>query len=170
MSYLTFNKLNNMSQSIQKSLNENYQFSTSNTVFLSHRHDDEQEVKQAVGFLAQFGQRTYVDWLDHSMPSQTSSETAQKLKQRINRSNKFVLLATPGSIRSIWIPWELGLADGVKGLNKIAILPLVKNEGTWDEREYYGIYNYIEQSYDGNWYVIKQGESRGVHLANWFES
>lgn len=60
------------------------------------------------------------------MPSQTSSETAQKLKQRINRSNKFVLLATPGSIRSIWIPWELGLADGVKGLNKIAILPLVK--------------------------------------------
>ncbi|SFM12401.1 hypothetical protein SAMN03159341_11744 [Paenibacillus sp. 1_12] len=45
MSYLTFNKLNNMSQSIQKSLNENYQFSTSNTVFLSHRHDDKEEVK-----------------------------------------------------------------------------------------------------------------------------
>lgn len=170
MSYLTFDKLNNMSQSIQKSLNENYQLSTSNTVFLSHRHDDKEEVKKAVGFLAQFGQRTYIDWLDHSMPSQTSSETAEKLKDRINRSNKFVLLATPRSIQSIWIPWELGLADGVKGLDRIAILPLMYKDTRWDEREYYGLYNYIEQVADGRWGVFKQGIEKGVTLESWLES
>jgi hypothetical protein len=170
MSYLTFNKLNNMSQSIQKSLNENYQFSKPNTVFLSHRHNDKEEVRKAVGFLAQFGQKTYIDWLDHSMPSQTSSETAEKLKQRINGSNKFVLLATPGSIQSIWIPWELGLADGAKGMDRIAILPLLYKDTTWDEREYYGLYNYIEQVTDGQWGVFKQGESNGVTLEHWFES
>ncbi|WP_277376111.1 toll/interleukin-1 receptor domain-containing protein [Paenibacillus polymyxa] len=169
MSYLTFNKLNSMPQTIQKSLNGNTQFNKQYTVFLSHRHTDKEAVKKAVGFLAQFGQKTYIDWLDHSMPSITSSETADKLKNRITKSNKFVLLATPKSLESIWIPWELGIADGVKGLERIAILPLVNNDTNWDEREYYGLYNYIEQVSDGRWGVFKQGESTGVPLESWFE-
>jgi hypothetical protein len=172
MAYLTFNKLNNMSQPIQKSfsLNEAAHFTKSQTVFLSHRHDDKDAVKKVVGFLAQFGQKTYIDWLDNDMPRHTSAETASKLKGKINQSYKFILLATPSSIESIWIPWELGLADGIKGITKIAILPLLYKDTSWDEREYYGIYSYIEELADGRWGVFKQGESKGVLLSHWLES
>ncbi|GGJ13632.1 toll/interleukin-1 receptor domain-containing protein [Paenibacillus hunanensis] len=159
-----------MSEKLEKSLQENYQFGKSNPIFLSHRHDDKENIKKAVGFLAQFGQRTYIDWLDHDMPEITSSKTAEKLKEKINKSKKFVLLATPNSIKSIWIPWELGIADGSKGLQKIAILPLIHSNFKWDEREYYGLYSYIEQVEDGRWGVFQNGQSNGTELGEWFES
>lgn len=42
-----------------------------------------------------------------------------------------------------------GIADGTKGLSNIAILPIVQYSGTWKEREYYGIYNVIEERNSG---------------------
>jgi hypothetical protein len=160
-----------MSQPIQKSfnLNENAQFSKNQMVFLSHRHDDKEVVKKAVGFLAQFGKKTYIDWLDNAMPKKTNSETASKIKEKINQSVKFILLATPGSIESIWIPWELGLADGIKGMDRIAILPLLNKDNSWDEREYYGIYNYIQEGQGGNWGVFSQDKPKGVTLESWLD-
>jgi hypothetical protein len=56
------------------------------------------------------------------MPTVTDAETAKNLKTKITVSNKFVVLATLESINSIWIPWEIGLADQIKGLNNIALL------------------------------------------------
>ena len=88
----------------------------------------------------------YIDWLDKDMPKVTSSETAEKLKIKIEKSSKFVILAIPESIESIWMPWEIGLADQMKGLSNIAILPIIHENTTWDKREYYQLYNRIEKN------------------------
>lgn len=121
-----------------------------------------------IGFLAQFAQSVYIDWLDNQMPRTINATTASLLKQKITASNKFIVLATPNSIESIWIPWELGIADGTKGLNRIAILPVVQYSGTWQEREYYGIYNVIEERISGQWIVSSpDGSSRA--LRTWLE-
>ena len=120
------------------------------TVFLSHKHDESEElIEQVKGFFAGLGAKTYIDWQDKDMPQVTNSETAEKLKRRIRDSNKFVILATPQSINSNWIPWEIGLADQMKGLSNIAILPIVNDANTWDRREYYRLYSltHVQNAY-----------------------
>lgn len=172
MAYLTFDRVRNNSNLLKKSfsLNESAKFFAKRTpVFLSHWHDDKEFVKEVIGFLAQFGQSVYIDWLDNQMPRTTNSTTAALLKQKINVSNKFIVLATPNSIESIWIPWELGIADGTKGLSNIAILPIVQYSGTWKEREYYGIYNVIEERNSGQW-VVTFPDGRSRDLRNWLDN
>ena len=75
------------------------------TIFLSHSHDDKEEVKRAVVFLRSIGVRVYIDWLDPSMPPFTSAETADKIKKKIKECNKFILLATNSAIASKWCNW-----------------------------------------------------------------
>ena len=140
------------------------------TVFLSHRHsEDKNLIMQVRGFFASMGAGVYIDWQDQSMPAVTNKETAVKLKERINTSNKFVVLATPQSIESIWIPWEIGLADQMRGLANIAILPVVHTDSTWERREYYRLYSRIAWI-DGVWRVLEpQNEYLGIDLVNWLQ-
>lgn len=143
-------------------------YSRKTMVFLSHRHsEDENLIKQVRGFFASMGAVLYIDWMDENMPEVTSSETAAKLKSQIARSQKFVVLATPQSIESIWIPWEIGLADQLKGLENIAILPVIHEDDTWSSREYYQLYSRIERV-GSQWLVLAPGHNQyGTNLKDW---
>lgn len=174
MSYLTYDILNKQKTtfekkaSINKSLLEFAEIRPK--IFLSHKHDDKEYIKATIGFLLEQGissDEVYIDWLDSSMPPTTSADTATKLKEKISDSRKFIVLATPESIKSIWIPWELGIADIKKGLSNIAILPITTNAYEWKDREYYGIYNTIEKANSGNWGVFPPGNSSGTLLSTW---
>jgi len=128
------------------------QYATS--VFLSHSHHDRDCVKDTVVFLRQMGVDVYVDWLDDSMPKDTSGETASLLKQKIEENDKFVFLATNKSIESKWCNWEIGFGDACKYIEKIALFPLKDDNSEWDGNEYLQIYPYIIESDFGNYYVV----------------
>ena len=114
------------------------------TVFLSHSHQDRETIEAAIVLLGNQGIAVYVDWQDPTMPTVTSSQTALTLKQRIVQCGKFVLLASEHAVRSQWVPWELGFADGAGGLADIAILPF-KDSGTdWTRVEYLGLYPWVQ--------------------------
>lgn len=128
---------------------------TKNTVFLSHSHQDADLVLAAVNFLLTLGVEVYVDWLDSSMPSITSGETASKIKGKIKECDRFAVLLSENSVGSKWVPWELGYADGVKDINKIAIMPIRRNQYTsdsaFDGLEYMSLYPVIKEGFlDGN--------------------
>ena len=72
------------------------------TVFLSHKHDEAQELRSAIALLHSLGVSVYVDWMDEAIPSVTSGKTAQRIKQKIIANKKFILLATEGAISSKW--------------------------------------------------------------------
>ena len=75
------------------------------------------------------------------MPPYTSGQTAQTLKDRVGQCRTFVLLASENSKHSHWVPWELGIADAEKGLDRIAIFPAVEAQGdTWPQWEYMALY------------------------------
>ena len=58
------------------------------TVFLSHKHDELDDLKHVIGFLQEkYGVKVYIDSRDPTMPKQTTAETASNLKQRIIRLN-----------------------------------------------------------------------------------
>ena len=76
--------------------------SSQTTIFLSHSHYDSEYVKDVVVFLRKMGVNVYVDWMDDTMPKETSGNTAALLKQKIKENDKFIFLATNKSIESKW--------------------------------------------------------------------
>lgn len=118
------------------------------TIFLSHKHDELENLDAAISFLKKAGVDIYVDWLDEGMPKTTSEKTAVRIKEKIKSNDKFILLASEGAISSKWCNWELGLGDAAKFINHIALLPIEQDNGKYSGTEYLRIYPYIE-SQDG---------------------
>lgn len=155
------------------------------TVFISHKHDDLEDLKGVLGFLEHtYGVKVYIDSRDPAMPKETSGETALNIKERIKKCDKFILLATNGAIESKWCNWELGYGDAQKYKEHIALFPM-KPKGTsnsdYKGSEYMSIYPYIiyldgsEQDMKGchlkeGYYVCTQeGEMLNiVPLSDWF--
>jgi hypothetical protein len=134
-------------ESRTKVLLENRVVSTNPKVFLSHKHDDLEELKDIIGFLEnQYQVDTYIDSMDKKMPSYTCGKTATRIKQIIENCDKFILLATDKAVESKWCNWELGFGDAHKFRNNIAILP-VKDSGVAEKdykgHEYMSIYPLI---------------------------
>lgn len=176
MSYLTYESLSANSQRYdsRRIINENnsviYAKHKMIKVFLSHKHDEPISlINQVRGFFLSLNAELYIDWLDKDMPNVVGPVTANHLKNTINAMSKFIVLATPKSIESIWIPWELGLADQAKGLDHIAILPILHSGDDWRQREYYRIYSEIRNE-NGKWLVMPQGDTgTSTELLNWLQ-
>jgi len=148
------------------SIAENYQFAQAKTtVFISHKHDELDDLKGVLGFLEKnYSVKVYVDSQDTSLPRITSAETASQIKQRIEKCDKFIFLATDGAIASNWCNWELGYGDSKKYSSHIALFPMKpagKSDYSYTGSEYMSIYPYIsyfdgsEKYTSGN--LIKQG-------------
>lgn len=112
-------------------------------IFLSHKHDELEQLEGAISFLKDNSVDVYVDWLDEGMPKTTSGQTAVRIKEKIRENDKFILLATEGAINSKWCNWELGLGDSAKYINNIAVLPIKKDYSDFTGNEYLEIYPYI---------------------------
>ena len=157
------------------------------TVFVSHKHDDLDDLKGLLGFLEnQYGVKVYIDSRDPSMPKKTSAQTALNIRERIKGCDKFIFLATNGAIESKWCNWELGYGDAQKFKKHIALFQM-KPENTSDSAykgsEYMSIYPYItyyngtETYTDGSpiprGYYVRRQESDGKNyitpLSDWFQ-
>ena len=128
-------------------------YSTKTIVFISHKHDELEDIKDVIGFFeTQYHVKCYIDSEDGSMPIFTSEETAIKIKERIEKCDKFILLATHGAINSKWCNWELGYGDAHKFKENIAILPFVEDGIEFKGKEYLKIYPYIVKRKQGDIY------------------
>ena len=159
----------NFSQYRKESLNESVirhdgmqihdSFDTKTTVFISHKHDDLNEIKDIIGFLElKYDVRCYIDSKDPSMPEVTSKETAERIKQEIRKCDKFILLATEAAIASKWCNWELGYGDAQKlSDDNLAIFAISNVVNVYHGNEYMNIYPHIVQIERGDTY--KNGQS-----------
>ncbi|MTH14772.1 toll/interleukin-1 receptor domain-containing protein [Flavobacterium sp. LC2016-01] len=132
-------------------------------IFLSHKHDELENLEGAISFLNSQSIQIYIDWLDEGMPKTTCGNTAIRIKEKIKENDKFILLATEGAINSKWCNWELGLGDAAKYINNIAILPVKNDYSDFSGSEYLEIYPYI---YEIESYQYFKGDFRnkGVYV------
>lgn len=163
---------------IKDSLNESRTFSQKTfridllpTVFISHKHDDIEDLYDVMGHIKKLGAKIYIDSMDNRMPGQTSGGTATRIKEIIRHCEKFILLATNKAIESYWCNWELGLGDAKHFPGNIAILPM-KEKGAYDFQyegnEYLQIYSRIDYEDGGGYYVTTPiGSWNRVSLKNW---
>lgn len=146
------------------------------TTFLSHSSKDEDLVVGAIRVLENHGATVYVDEKDPEMPPYTSDETAALLKTRISQTKRFVMLASKNSKESRWVPWELGYADGHKGLDRIALFPALDStaDKAWTSSEYLGLYRRIVwgnlNGYnDPLWMVWDHKSNTATRLRDWLQ-
>jgi hypothetical protein len=144
------------------------------STFLSHSSKDNDLIPGIVYVLQNHGAQVYVDLGDYRLPEPPSVETAQVLRDTISEMRRFVLLVSPNSKGSIWIPWELGLADGQKSFAAVALFPVVQKvtETKWAEQEYLGLYRRIVwgplQGYKNNmWMVYDHHTNTADPLSRW---
>ena len=152
------------------------------TVFISHKHDDLEDLKGILGFLEKnYNVNVYIDSQDPEMPPITSAETAFNIRRRIKDCDKFILLATNAAIESKWCNWELGYGDAQKYKEHIAMFPM-KPKGTYDTAykgtEYMSIYPHVAY-FDGSekpvngknvlpgYYVLETGTNNLKPLGDW---
>ncbi|GEM_PF-199682 len=138
-------------------------------VFISHKHEDLEELKEILGFLEKnFNVKVYIDSRDPEMPDVTSGETAKRIKDRIDKCDKFILLATNKAIESKWCNWELGYGDAQKYMGQdISLFPIkgASNEGTeYKGNEYLAIYPYIMHSDGEDQYCDGSVLSEGYYV------
>lgn len=123
-----------------------YRYSSTTSVFLSHAHADSSLIEHVVAFLKGLNASIYIDWLDETMPDKPNGITASKIKSKIQENDKFLFLATETAIASKWCNWEVGIGDAYKlNSDKICLLPIAENNGTWQGNEYLQIYPRVEQ-------------------------
>jgi len=141
------------------------------TVFLSHKHDEVEDFKNAIALLKGRGVSVYVDWMDEDMPKTTSGITASKLKKKITENKKFILLATEKAINSKWCNWELGLGDAAKYIDHIALLVVKDDYGNWTGNEYLQIYPVIGRKYSwtDQYYEVQFPNGNKIDLEDWLK-
>jgi hypothetical protein len=103
-------------------------------------------VWRAVEVLVAWGATPYVDQQDATLRSiSTNSEKAIRLRRQIESCGRLVLIVTENSKVSHWTPWEVGLADGLHGTQKVAMFPIKMGDDDWGMREYLANYPKIEK-------------------------
>lgn len=162
---------------------KNKPYTNRNTIFISHKHSDLQDLRGVMGMLEEYGVKIYIDSMDNKMPKETSGETAKRIKEVIKFCRKFILLATEKAIESYWCNWELGFGDTHKFKEHIAILP-IKEIGEYDFQykgnEYLQIYPRINyrDSFTNMWghffksgyYIENPDDNYITELSTWLKS
>lgn len=151
--------------------------SPAGSTFLSHSSQDAEFLPGVIKLLENHGATVYIDKKDNTLPPFTSRDTATTLRSRISQCDKFILFATPRSKDSRWIPWELGIADGIKKPASTAVLPSPEtaSDVAWAEREYLGIYDRVVwgdlKGYTEKvWMVWNQEKNTATLLTAWLAS
>jgi hypothetical protein len=118
-------------------------------IFLSHSMTDADVVLGVKRILEEEGGvKVFVDWVEHPQldRSKVKPEVADMLRQSMRASKSLVFATSETSPSSKWMPWELGYFDGLKGGEKVAILPLVDSaNGAFLGQEYLQLYRKVER-------------------------
>jgi hypothetical protein len=157
--------------SLKKSMN----FSVINfNIFLSHSSKDNEFLPYIIDILKNHGGIPYVDIGDNKLPNSPSVDTAKILKLNIEKAKRFVLFLTTNSKDSNWVPWELGLSDGAKNNDDIAIFPSAEMayNSNWTNQTYLGLYRKIVwgrlDGYNEDvWMVWDITRNTAIELSEW---
>jgi len=136
------------------------------SIFLSHSHRDKNLVEGLIVYFETLGITIYVDWNDTQMPRITNRATAERIKTNIRDLNLFIVLATRNALASKWVPWEVGVADQIKGEESILVIPVADNSGQFEGSEYLQLYRRVVPAEFGGYGVFQPAQTSGILLEN----
>lgn len=174
MSYFTESELEAFSDSpelLKKADSHNFSKASAAqvTIFLCHSHLDGKSAQGLINHLASFGIDLFVDWNDSDMPRITNRDTAERIKGRIFEMHLFLILATNNALNSRWVPWEIGVADQIKGADKILLIPVADASGRFQGNEYLQLYQTIEPV-ENTTGVFPPSQNKGTRIESFLKT
>lgn len=115
-------------------------------VFLSHSLRDARVILGIRNLLVAQGLNVYVDWVDDPLLNRANvtPSTAARLRERMRASRTLVYATSRAASSSRWMPWELGYFDGLKGSDRVSIMPIENGGGSeFIGQEYLGLYKLV---------------------------
>ncbi|MBR3407244.1 MAG: toll/interleukin-1 receptor domain-containing protein [Paludibacteraceae bacterium] len=113
----------------------------SKDIFISHRSTDKDVINKLKDVLNKQGFDCYVDWMydKEQLPRELScKETAEVLIERLKQSKALLYVLTEDSLKSLWMPWELGYFSALD--RPIYVYKVVELENM---PEYVGLYQQV---------------------------
>lgn len=144
---------NNLSDYTRKAeLNRYYQASeyTQFDIFLSYNIKDKEIVEGIYHYLTRQGKKVYLDFIvDPDMHRDNASvTTARKIRNRIRNSTQLIYAISCNSAESKWMPWELGVADGMN--HTCYVMPVTNYcHKDFQQKEYLQLYPILEKQMVG---------------------
>ena len=176
--FITFNELKNIAAKYDTTMMlKEASTPSGKTVFLSHSSKDNDILPGVIKILEGHGGKVYVDVRDPELNGTDFTETADRLRKAVRICSKFVLLVTPRTKDSKWIPWELGIGDGDKRDLQVSLFPSAEDayEQKWSEQEYLGLYQRIvwgtfKNEEKPEWMVLDHRNNSGTKLGTWLRN
>ncbi len=142
-------------------------------IFLSHRYADKVELVGLMRMLEDMNLTVFVDWREYSELSRqhVTRVTAAMLKKDMSRCRTLLFAVTSTASQSIWMPWELGLFDGMK--SRVAIVPLTEHGKDIPGQEYLELYPWIDRAVPDGFHKpilwVNQGRDCYISLKDWVQ-
>lgn len=142
------------------------------TVFLSYASADKHLLVSTIALLESHGGRVYCDADDLALPRPPGPTTAPMLRHRIASCQRLVQLVSYNSHRSQWLPWEIGIADGIHSELCCATLPVLSStsianpDTSWISSSFLTLYGCVMR--DGDSWVVEIPRRRSaISLRAW---
>lgn len=162
---------------VLQSLSAPYEYPPEHTfsIFMSHSILDADIIDLLKIEIETMRYSVYVDrYVDRQLDrSKVDKDTAQLLRNRMQKCSCLFFATSDNSTGSIWMPWELGYFDALK--SKVAILPL-SNDPTdlnfYNGQEYLGLYPYVtigQDKYNEQRLWIQESLSKFISFDEWLQ-
>lgn len=79
-------------------------------VFISHQKKDSKEAEVVANYLLNAGIDIYFDQYDKSIDRSEPYSVVNAIKRGIENSSHMLVLFSPNTFESMWVPWEIGYA------------------------------------------------------------
>lgn len=93
-------------------------------VFISHQKRDSEAAKVVADYLQDAGIDVYFDQYDSSINRSDPQSVVNAIKRGIENSTHMLVLFSPNTFGSMWVPWEIGYA-----YNSVVTLNVVRLKG-----------------------------------------
>jgi len=136
-------------------------------VFISHQKKDKEQAKYIADYLLKSGIDVYFDEYDKDLRIQHQSDNPKTVTQAIcngiNNSSHMLVLVSPNTLNSNWVPFEIGYGYDKTDLGVLCLKGIPKGSLP----EYIRTALVIRDIYDLNIYITKiTGKSKELLLEN----
>lgn len=79
-------------------------------IFISHQKKDAEVARKIADYLEDAGIDTYFDQYDNSIDRSDPNSVVQAIRTGIENSTHMIVVFSPNTFESMWVPWEIGYA------------------------------------------------------------
>lgn len=116
-------------------------------VFISHQKNDSDAARTIADYFQDAGIDVYFDQYDGSINRSDPQSVVSAIKRGIENSSHMLVLFSPNTFGSMWVPWEIGYA-----YNSVVTLNVLRLKGVEKEMlpEYLKVVNTVMSIYQLN--------------------